>query len=198
MLQERTCFDGTPVTSAASGTIEAAPRVTVSLPREVVYSGSTSSHCRVRFWSWFSVASDTPETLPGRLKSVVLPLNWVFKPMSHCSTKWVLLDESARLRAIVLHHQREGSYIQLCRRYNWQSVVFSDGTCSVRVVDGEKVLFETDSIFCRGHPAPTMVEAMIWQATYWLNEHFPDWEDPTAYWSDHASSGRSVDRGALA
>ncbi len=63
-------------------------------------------------------------------------------------------------------------------RFNAECIAMSD------VADGNEVIFTTeplDATHCRFYLDGEMMSRQ--PAVLWLNEHYPDWQNPGAYWN---------------
>ena len=132
-----------------------------------------------------------------------LPEGWKKAPTTHAM--WSnLVDDLGRVRAQIFYKAAfydRSARLSARSRFSVAEDYAKPGdyeTARARVMDGERVLFETDWITCtappRGLPPAEHVEA--WRAYEvrektesanakagaWLHEHYPNWRDVGAYW----------------
>ena len=127
-----------------------------------------------------------------------LPKGWEKKPTDH--SLWTdLVDNKGRKRASIMYkaafHDRDAGITFSCRygfidrcNDNWESEGFFDvidktttndeGDCDILfTVSYDIALKETDRIvYCEGK------EKAKQEASAWLNENYPEWNSPGAYW----------------
>jgi hypothetical protein len=135
-------------------------------------------------------------------QSVTLPKGWSFEKTDIQYTTY-LLDEYDRLRAEVVYKKcfwDPDAFLRLVTRYRTVRTFKDGGLCYQVLVNGDdKVLWETEILpeFTgeRGDSEEEEEEyylqldaysqkknSLIAQAKEYLNDHYPKWEDPTAYW----------------
>ena len=120
---------------------------------------------------------------------VVLPEGWKKRTTDH-SVHSVLVDDKGRNRASIFYkaafYDRKAS-ISLRRRYTYTQGYERLGKESVYVAlvkDGDIVIHQTEPI-----PKPADKEWLAREssdklAIDWLDQHYPDWKDASAYWND--------------
>jgi len=121
---------------------------------------------------------------------VELPEGWKLQPTNH--SMWSdLLDDKGRKRAAIFYkaafYDRSArlnlSVRYSCRRdYDKQD---KDNIAVASVYDGEETLFTTDPVQLPSEKDLAYYDAAdsADKAAYaWLDEHFPDWKSPAAYW----------------
>ena len=132
--------------------------------------------------------------------NVCLPEGWTKARTEH-SMHSDLLDEQGRRRAGIFYkatfYDRHAD-MHLSRRYSvghppvggWDSPGSSEAPIHGVVMDQEKIIWHTDPL---ERPAPdadreTMLafydaqDALTVKTTTWIDEQFPNWRDPLAYW----------------
>ncbi len=116
-----------------------------------------------------------------------LPLGWrVTEDASHPVTHY-LLDNHDRLRALIYVNQSlaDRPHVKLCTRYGWRLVQDSRKGSWVEVKDGEQTIWQSITTPRTNHgPSAERQAEQIWSATHWLDSHFPQWQEFSAYWSD--------------
>lgn len=121
---------------------------------------------------------------------VELPSSWKLQPTDH--SMWSdLLDDKGRKRAAIFYKAAfyaRSARLSLsvryscCRDYDKQD---SDNVAVASVYDGSKILYTTEPIEL---PAEKTTEyydvgdSADKAARQWLDEHYPDWKNPSAYW----------------
>jgi hypothetical protein len=115
-----------------------------------------------------------------------LPPGWSKKGTDH-SMHSLLLDEKGRKRASIFYkaasYDRKAS-LSVCLRY---SVNFDynrqekDGVAISHVMDCETIIHSTIPESTAGKKSWEVTNQL---AAQWLTEHFPNWKDAGAYWSD--------------
>ena len=120
---------------------------------------------------------------------VELPEGWEKKPTDH--SMWShLVDDKGRVRASIFYKAAfydRGAHINLERRYscglNYERCqTHNESLAEAR--DGGGVIFSTKPVarpdgYENYQPLENAAEKEVKD---WLNEHFPDWTDPGAYW----------------
>lgn len=128
-------------------------------------------------------------------RHAALPAGWKLAATAH--VRWSdLLDDKGNVRAHVFYQAvpyDKRADIVPARRFH---VLVDDSTgtfgrvISARVVDmrnGRHVLHETDSVAVpvKDWEAESQVRnAQRAKCEQWLEEHFPQWRDPSAHWND--------------
>lgn len=123
---------------------------------------------------------------------VCLPPGWHITPddFYHPEWPWVfhLRDASGSVRALI-DHSGEVNLFLLSRFFTLRNTSLweEEGVAVIdvfdsRVGDGE-IIYTTEPI----QPEPGESEAGVFekagaQAIAWLNQNYPDWQDPNAYW----------------
>jgi len=128
-----------------------------------------------------------------------LPAGWQKVPTDH--SMWVdVVDEKGRKRLSVFYKAAfydRSAHMSCCWRFSY-SKDYSDGqdyrnSSRFVVRDGQTVIFTTDTLSCVGDDEDRDWQ-IDWQiaervdtelgakAEAWLNEHYPDWQSPLAYW----------------
>lgn len=138
------------------------------------------------------------------LQRVELPAGWKKAP-SYYSLLTMLVDDKGRERARVFFkdasYDRHGS-VNLESRYgvsdlsNWSPDLLrrGEGSYRLQVVDGcavrgpsksEHLLHEVEVPYSEDRKERFRARARAMQEAYaWLDEHFPQWKDPLAYWDE--------------
>jgi hypothetical protein len=125
---------------------------------------------------------------------VVLPPGW--KKVATDHDMWShLVDDKGRDRAAIFFKAAfydRYAHLSIERRFSYSSVP-TDGwdeyvygvskKCGV-VTDCGKVIFKTEDLDPETFPGKRyeMDDALYFPCKKWLEEHYPDWEDPLAYW----------------
>ena len=125
--------------------------------------------------------------------NVTMPEGWDLKPTSH--SMWSdLRDEQGRVRASMFYmaafYDRD-AHISLNRRYTINQYDTQEGDSNslvrVSVYDADAMkkepvhIIEQDYANCIQN-RHSVREALTKDARDWLNETYPDWENPLAYW----------------
>ncbi len=118
-----------------------------------------------------------------------LPEGWTVSGTDH-SMHSELLDENSNKRAGIFYkaafYDRSAS-LQLTRKYgyttDWNRMdEKQESVCQVK--DGDTAIFSTEPVAvtedCPSYEANDMTDA---KAKSWLNENYPGWENPAAYWN---------------
>lgn len=126
-----------------------------------------------------------------RYVRVELPSGWRVIPTN--DYKWTnLVDEKGRKRGEIYcmpTFNLPDTYIQACCRY---TIVFVRADLNMsqsisQVKDCEQVLFTSQPFTFKLHDVESSLSAQHKagsQSVNWLNEHFPNWRDPSAYWNE--------------
>ena len=119
-----------------------------------------------------------------------LPEGWAKVPTNH--SMWSkLVDEQGRERAAIFYKAAfydRHALISLTRRYNYQQDYRDDDDwqnsgrrCIVK--DCGETIWASDYIEpTEDVPGYMLSEQLNPQGEAWLEEHYPDWRDPLAYW----------------
>lgn len=116
---------------------------------------------------------------------VQLPPGWRIVPTEH--TLWSnLMDDKGRCRANVFYKAAfydRRAHFQATPRYTGDIVTTEEGM-SGKVYDGDKVIWETPAVARPKNPKDEYDAEcdLISQLEVWLDENFPDWCNPAAYW----------------
>lgn len=123
---------------------------------------------------------------------VTLPDGWEKKPTDH--SMWSeLADDKGRKRAGIFYKAAfydRSAHMSLDRRYRCTydyERKDAEGVYVGQAFDGDTAIHE-----CGPLPAKKYDGTDAWenydlaqkQAAEWLNEHYPDWQDPAAYWDE--------------
>jgi hypothetical protein len=114
---------------------------------------------------------------------VVLPAGWAKAPTEH--SMWSdLRDERGRVRANIFYKAAfydRNAHISLTRYVNLtRSYDDNNNTTDARVVNAEgRVLFATERVVRDDYETTDRLEAA---ARAYADEHYPDWQNPLAYW----------------
>lgn len=145
-------------------------------------------------WAKMGVVFGEPVEGDPLFRDATLPEGWSVKPTDH--SMWLdLVDEKGRKRGAMFYKAAfydRGAHINPCRRFTVQTQYAEDGEQAHLgdyvgdTLKGETYPYrEETSVFY----APT-VEGDAWgdesrkACVAWLNEHYPNWEDASAYWDD--------------
>jgi hypothetical protein len=121
-----------------------------------------------------------------------IPEGWSIRPTNH--SMWSdLVDDRGRIRASIFYkaaYYDRKAHMRPCRRYFCGPDLPTDVTRRSVVRDNgtDEIIFSTDFItkppegYTRDYLAAC--DAMDSEATAWINEHLPEWEDPSAYWDE--------------
>jgi hypothetical protein len=118
---------------------------------------------------------------------VELPKGWQKKATDH-SMHSNLVDDKGRVRAQIFYKAAfydRSANLSLTRRYN---VSFDydrskkEGVGVANVTDGDKVIFSTEPIPVNREKSWETSEQANKLAIEWLNQQYPDWGNPGAYW----------------
>jgi hypothetical protein len=115
---------------------------------------------------------------------VALPVGW--KKMAHGHRKYsCIIDEKSRKRVEIIYTDTERGqkvHVSLCRRFR-RSFDYNrfceTGVGVTKVTDSGTVIYTTKPII---HANESVVERANAVATAWLNIHYPQWRDASAYW----------------
>jgi len=126
--------------------------------------------------------------------NVTLPEGWKLEPSDH--SMWShLIDGKGRQRAGLFYKAAfydRGAHMDLMQRFSRGEIYEQDeghkeGVIQYRVVDIDKVVYTT-----KEYPYKVQYEGDYWDicsvaqkdTEAWLEEHYPDYENPMAYWED--------------
>lgn len=127
-----------------------------------------------------------------------LPPGWTKRPTEH--SMWSeLLDDKGRVRAQIFYKAAfydRNAHIHPERRFSTRTEFVKEddynGPCYAAVLDGKKEIFRSQ--VSEPGPMPPYGEETAWtryqeakdrprnEARAWLKEHYPKFDDPTAYW----------------
>jgi len=118
---------------------------------------------------------------------VELPLGWKKIPTDH--SMWSnLIDDKGRVRAMIFYkaafYDRD-AHLSINRRYDVQfdyDRFDNEHVAVARVMDSEKVIYVTDPIDGIGMKSYEASDMALPLAIAWLEEHFPEYENPAKYW----------------
>lgn len=117
---------------------------------------------------------------------VELPQEWKKVPTSH--SMWSdLVDEKGRKRASIFYkaafYDREAFY-KVISRYSTsvERPPKRYGVTVGQVLDGQTVIHTTEPITGEGKKNYELSNEAQVAAAEWLDEHFPNWRNPSAYW----------------
>lgn len=121
---------------------------------------------------------------------VELPEGW--KVITDEDTPWCsLVDNKGRRRARILDEPKfayQSAFIELCSRF---TVMFgtqlqgSKEIITVVVLDCNRAIYSTEPIcLSAGKYSPDLINEAYDQCNLWLDEKYPDWRDPAAYWDE--------------
>jgi len=119
--------------------------------------------------------------------NVQFPEGWTKKPTDH--SMWSdLLDDQGRKRGSIFYKAAfydRSSHMNLDRRFCLRQDYEAKEHVQYRVLDGDSIVFETDKVECDQYSDKYWEAEQEMQkvATGWLNENYPDWENPSAYWN---------------
>lgn len=118
--------------------------------------------------------------------NVLFPDGWTKVPTQH--SMWNdLKDAKARVRGNIFYKAAfydRSANMTLVRRFSrnkdWN---ITDGVQFI-INDGTEVIHKTKLIRCKNHSDEyRAVETLLkTEATNWLNDHYPDWENEASYW----------------
>jgi len=136
------------------------------------------------------------EDVDALFVNVTLPAGWKKVPTDH--PMWSkLVDEQGRERASMFYkaaYYDRDAFICITKRFSieptcgWEDDNYQKGTWHCVVKDCDRVIWKSTTV----EPEPILKE--LWGAWYdkkehlrvfgeeWLKEHYPNWEDPCAYW----------------
>lgn len=126
-----------------------------------------------------------------QFRHATLPEGWMILPTDH--SMWSrLVDATQATRGKIFYkaafYDRRAMLHASCR-YTRECRFSDDGkTVKIRAVDGaaSEVLTETESHDRDDYEA---YDADLKEVALWLEENFPNYEDPSAYWPEPASQG---------
>lgn len=165
---------------------QAALCASAQLPKPTKYHGNTQEQ-----FEKIGIVFGAP--VDDLFVSVTLPAGWKVQPTNH--SMWSdLLDEQGRKRAGIFYkaafYDRK-AHMSLSRRYNVSGYLSCDENGAqtdddnakhylTAITDGDKVIHVIGHRERRNYEAG---DAHQREATVWLRENYPEWEEPTAYWS---------------
>jgi len=156
------------------------------LPKEM------QGDCRAVCEAWGIVFGKEIDDL---LIEAKLPAGWQKVPTDH--SMWVdVVDEKGRKRLIVFYKAAfydRSAHMYYCGRFSFSKDYSDDYNYRQKsrfvVRDGRTVIFATDTMPCVGDDGERdwqiaeRVDAELGaKARDWLDEHYPDWQSPLAYW----------------
>lgn len=120
---------------------------------------------------------------------VELPEGW--KKVATGHSMWSdLVDNKGRKRAGIFYKAAfydRSAHISVNRRYGISidyNRLDAEKVAVAMVTDGDAVIFTTDSVGFEDDKARYDAEdKALALAVAWLNEHYPNWEDASAYWN---------------
>ena len=128
------------------------------------------------------------ENVDDLFVQVTLPEGWKKEPTDH--NMWSkLLDDRGRERAAIFYKAAfydRSAHMTITRRFSygyqpvggWDQAI--DDPREGVVTDCGEVIWRTDPILLSG--VDSSMSLLESEAKKWLEEHYPDWEDPLAYW----------------
>lgn len=133
-------------------------------------------------FKFFEVVEDDPI-----FQYVKLPEGW--RKEQGGDSRWTkLIDNKGRVRANIFYKAAfydRSAHLSLSRRfnvsYNYDRVDAED-VATADVTDCGEVIYSTDPIQLSDKERYTASEKARAMAKSWLHEHYPDWENPGAYW----------------
>lgn len=125
-------------------------------------------------------------------QQVTLPEGWGKRPTDHYL--WSdLCDDKNRKRASIFYkgasYDRD-AFMSAVRRFRIESdlkLKHSEEKYRMQVLDGDTVLFSTEAVEIGRKDYATqdrVTEEQRKEATAWLAERYPNWQDPAAHWDD--------------
>lgn len=115
---------------------------------------------------------------------VKLPAGWKKRETDH--DMWSdLLDNKGRIRASIFYKAAfydRSSHIDFNPRYYPKMDFSVKGEFTYLVMDGERVLFQSDRIYKSDPEYYQKQEEIRKQAVAFLDANYPNWEDINAYW----------------
>lgn len=120
---------------------------------------------------------------------VELPKGWRKESSDHDMLSY-LIDDKGRKRASVFYKAAfydRHAMMHLKTRFSFRQdydLLEKEGICVARVFDGNDVMYSTDPVKKTGDNQEWYEheDKICKIAKDWLNEHYPDWRDPGAYW----------------
>jgi hypothetical protein len=118
-----------------------------------------------------------------------LPEGWKREGSGHSMWSY-LVDAKGNKRASVFYKAAfydRNAHMSLERRFHWSTHYNDDDTAYSYVMDGDKEVFRSDVVVIRNSDRSynhgVLDEAQEKTKT-WLNQNYPDWQNPMAYWED--------------
>jgi hypothetical protein len=150
-----------------------------TLPTCVIENGN---YCTTEILRAAGVKFLLTEEEHGLLQCVELPKGWTKQPTED-SRLSSLVDDKGRERASIFYKARREANMRLTTRFNVKRV-YAHGTVVATVTDGEEVIHATEPVRkpeeCRA--AVAVLDNVVATAATWLDERYPDWRNPGAYW----------------
>ncbi len=119
-------------------------------------------------------------------QNVQLPIGWSIKPTEH--SMWSkLFDGEGRERAAIFYKAAfydRSAFMRLTPRYKITGEFDGETETSCRVVDGDNVLFETETIKLDGNDDYEKRSKVRHAAIDWMKKHFPLNDDCDTYYED--------------
>lgn len=130
--------------------------------------------------------------------NVQLPEGWRKERTSH--SMWSkLLDDKGRERASIFYKAAfydRGAHIGIKRRYTYSDLPvggYDNPDFDQQTTPRVGVVEDRDTIIWQSEPFDFVAAGVEWfnagesvllQAKAWLEKHYPDWQDPLAYWDE--------------
>lgn len=118
---------------------------------------------------------------------VELPEGWSKQASDHAMWSY-LVDDKGRKRASIFYkaafYDRD-AFLNLNRRFSPihdYTLREKEGVGVTRVMDGEEEIFATEPVSAEGREGYEVTDLANQAASDWLDEHYPDWMNPAAYW----------------
>lgn len=120
---------------------------------------------------------------------IELPVGWTRISDEHPLWSY-LVDENGRQRVTIFYkpdlHDRD-AFMSVDRRFRYSfdfDLFKAEKVAVAHVFDGETVIYSTDRLVpTEGQERYEVREIVEKKALDWLNENYPDWKNPGAYWS---------------
>lgn len=129
------------------------------------------------------------EPVDDLFRAARLPAGWRKAPSPEDSRTTLLFDAQGRKRGFVWYKAAfydRAAYLSLTRRYSPSldySTTWETGPRFAVVRDQGAVIWRSDPIARPQRPEDfQQQDAILAAAKAWVAEHFPDWENPAAYW----------------
>lgn len=125
-----------------------------------------------------------------------LPFGWTKRPTEH--SMWSeLVDEKGRVRALIFYKGAfydRNAHMSLSRRFvpgcmpegGWEQK-YDNETCArvAYVKDCGEIVWQSTPVAPSEQMAWYLIDEYLCRvARKWLNENYPDWENPLAYWDE--------------